>query len=370
MNRVDLKELGVSITTPSLTIFMSLQFERRPVEKFHHLFGKAMAALKERYPDQMAGIVTDVQVLLSQVDLEQNFQSVALFINKYSARAYVLPFDLPDTIHVDKSFFIQPILNILNRVTFGWVIVIRHSVPYLFEAYEHSLLEVVHRHNGWQGERVEKMSDVGGQICEMPVERWGAQCRYATPQEFIAKIDAYLKHFLTGCSTDNGVAGHGNLAPLVLVAGQRDLDAFEQYSAYRDFAKLVPAQQNIFSQEELLKRAWPLISNYYGHWQRENLKELQEAVKAELVVKGVEAVWKAIRQDRVRLLCVERDLHLPACENLATTEVTPGTSCGNLRAIDAIDEILEIARSKGVRVSLYDHGELKAYDAIAAVLAD
>src|SRR5205085_1134474 len=132
----------------------------------------------------------------------------------------------------------------------------------------------------------------------------------------------------------------------------------------------IPAQHNIFSQDELLKLAWPHIKKYYEHWQRENLKELKDAVKAQLVVQGVEAVWKAIRQDRVRLLCVERDLHQPACENLATTEVTPGKVCGNLRAIDAIDEILEIARSKGVRVSLYEHGELKEFDALAAVLTD
>ena len=302
MNRVDLKELGVSLTTPSVTIFIFCQFEHRRVEKFHHWFGKAMAELRERYPDQMAGIVTDVQVLLSQVDLEQNCASVALFINKYIARAYVLPFELPDMIHIDKGFYIQPVLNILNRVTFGWVVVIRNNVPYLFEAYENSLLEVVHRHNSWQGEQVERMSDAGGQICEMPVERWGAQCRYATPQEFIAKIDAYLKHFLTGCTTDNEVAGHGNLAPLVLVAAQHDLDAFEHYSIYRDFVMTVPAQQNIFSPAELLKRAWPLIKKYYEHWQKENLKELKDGVKAQIVVQGIEAVWKAIRQDRVRLL--------------------------------------------------------------------
>lgn len=359
MNRVDLKELGVSLAVPSITIYVSILGEVRPLEKLHHMFGKALAQAREQYPEKMDGLAKEIQVYLAQINVEKNCESVVFFINKYVARAYALPFNLPDTINISNMFETKPILAILNRLPLAWVLVIRSHTPYLFEVYESALLEVVHRHNTWTGEQVERLSDMGGEVCAIPVTEWGAKCRYATPKEFMAKIDGYLKHFI-----------NANREPLVVVANIEDLDNFEQYSKHQEFAQMVSAVNDLFSHEELLKRAWPLIMKQYAAFQKEDLHELKDAVKAKLSVQGVEAVWTAARQDRIRLLCVDRKLQKAACENLATTVATPGTECGSLRPIDMVDEIIELARGKGIRVSFCDASELKAYGGIAAILTD
>lgn len=370
MNRVDLKELGVSLATPSITVYITLVGEVRPLEKIHHMFGQALKEARQKFPENMNGIAQEIQAYIAQINIEKDCKSVAFFMNKYVARAYALPFELKDAIYIEKMFVTKPILAILNRLPLGWVLVIRSHTPYLFEVYETALVEVVHRHNTWTGERVERLSDMGGEVCEIPVTEWGAKCRYATPQEFMTKIDGYLKHFIHDYSAHDGIPGHAHIEPLIVFADQKDLMTFEKFSCYAEFAQTVAAARDLFSHEELLKRATPLIQKQYAQFKREDLHELKDALKAKLGVEGVEAVWTAARQDRIRLLCVDRSLQQPACEDLATTVAKPGTQCGSLRPIDMVDEIIELARGKGIRVSFYDDHELVVHGGIAAVLTD
>lgn len=365
MNRVDLRELAICHCKPSLTLLISCEDMRikvgRRVEKLHEMFGAAMKQIKEQYNEhELAGFVQEPHLLESQIEIDDpTCESVAIFVNKSVARAYALPFDLPDTTIINDMFACFEVQKVLNRIPRYWLLVIRHQIPYLFEGYESSVSEVIHRHTNWQGEEVFEAEDLGGLVCDLPTQQWGAQCRYQNNEEFYAKVDAYLGHFL---DVDR--------LPLVLLASAEDIEQFKKYSSYGKSVIASSEMIALLSQAQMAKMMWPSVKKYYDHQRTQHLHLIREACEAHLCLTNVADIWKVLHEDRVRMLCVEEQLHQAACEDLAHAKVTIKSSCGHLRSIDVIDDIIELALSKGITVSLYPKGELSAYHGIVALIRE
>jgi len=359
MNHVDLRELSVHATSPALTVFVSLQNERRRVDKVNAMYGQARAEFKKKYPQDWEKILVDVHVLLSHVDIEKDCLGVVLFLNKSLARAYPVAFEVQDTIFCGNHFLTRPLAHALNRLQRFWLLLLHNQTPYLFEGYDHTLSEVVHKHMTRTGEESFEVQEAAGKVCTMPTQQWGPQCRYASVQDYIKKIDAYLDHFF---STED--------LPLVVVGSRSDLEKFEQYSTFHEKIIANHAIEGVFSTEALLKAVLPAVRRHAAKIVKQELKELAQAHKANLTAQGAEAVFKIVRSDRARLVCVERQLQESACEDLATASAKKGTDCGSLKKIDIIDEVLELCASKGIRVALLDKGVMAEYDGIAAILTD
>ena len=365
MNRVDLRELAICHCKPSLTLLISCEHVRskvdRRVEKLHEMFGAAMAQIKNQYNEhELAGFVQEPHLLESQIEIDDpTCESVAIFVNKTIARAYALPFDLPDTTIINNMFGCFEVQKVLNRIPRYWLLVIRNQVPYLFEGYESSVTEVVHRHTSWQGEETFEAQDLGGLVCDLPMQQWGSQCRYQNIEEFYAKLDAYLRHFL-----------EVDKLPLVLLAGGEDIEQFKKHSVYNKHVLVSSEMVALLSQAQMAKMMWPSVKKYYDHQRTQHLHLMREACEAHMCLTNVADIWKALHEDRIRMLCVEEQLHQTACEDLAHAKVTVKPSCGSLRSIDIIDDILELAISKNISVSLHPQDGLSAYHGIVALIRE
>lgn len=357
MNYVDIKELGIHSKGPAVTIYLSCEFEKRSVEKLNHLFGKAMAQLKEQFPQEAPDVKLDVHFIQSQIDFSQKYlKSVAIFVNKHIARVYGLPFALPDTISLDATFLLAPLIYALNRHDRFWLLLL-HKTPHLFCGYEDALVEVVHKHRTREGEKAYDIQDAAGEICTIPVDQWGARCRYKTSEEFIAALDGYLEHFIDD-----------ERLPLLVTGAPDQVDLFKQHSRYAPEAHVL--KQSALLLPELLKQALPVVHKLYAEHRKADLKAVKDACKAKMCAQGAEAVFKAAHQDRIKVLVVERTLKVPGCEDQARADAHKATHCGSLKPIDLVDEIIRVCRSKGVEVSLFEHGELEEFDGIAAALTD
>lgn len=358
MNHVDLGELAVHVTSPALTVYVALPYERRPLEKVQAAYAQACHEFKKKYPQDAAQVLADLHLLLSQVTLEAPAKTVIFFLNKYVVRAYVVPFELPDTIRCDTRFLLEPIMYTLNRTPHFWVLLLRQQTPYLFEGYHDALIEVVHKHVTQQGERSYVIQDAAGNVCHLDSQQWGPHCRYASEEEFIKKIDGYLEHF---------IEPHDSL---VIAGSKTDLETFATYSAFQKDVIASHHLEGLFSHEALLKALVPTVIKHEAKVVKQGLKEFMQASRAKLTVHGAEHVFKMLRADRVRLVCVEKDLHEAACEDLATASAAKGTDCGSLKPIDIIDEILELCVSKGVRYVVVEKGALADFQGIGAVVTD
>lgn len=325
------------------------------------MFGAAMAQIKKQYSDhELAGFVKEPHLLESQIEIDdENCKSVVIFVNKSIARAYALPFDLPDTTYINDMFACFEVQKILNRIPRYWLLVIRRQVPYLFEGYASTVTEVVHRHTSWQGEEVFEAQDLGGLVCDLPAQQWGAQCRYQNIEEFYAKLDHYLRHFL-----------EVDKLPLVLLAEGEDIEQFKQHSAYSKHVLVSSQMVALLSQTQMAKMMWSSVKKHYDHQRAEHLELMVDASEAHMCLTNAADIWKALHEDRIRLLCVEEQLHQAACEDLAHAKVTVKPSCGSLRSIDIIDDIIELAIGKNIPVSIYPKDALSAYHGIAALIRE
>ncbi len=357
MNRVDLRELSASVAQPSVTITLSFAGERHRVDHLRHMVGKARAQLVAQFPDA-SSLIPEIHIIESQVDITRA-PALLICINKFMVRVYELPFTMEDEIVIGSMFATQKVASVLNRTDRFWVVLINKDTPYLFEGSQEMLIEVVHRHTSWYGEGITSLSDAAGKTCPQP---WDTSCRYTNPEDFIKKIDEYLSHLV-----------NGDPLPLVLVADKKNEAAFLKYSKFAvrqekgHTASVIAVHSAPVAPEQLHALVFPHVQTWYKRRAAELLKKATLAREAHMITDDALRALKALQEDRVTLLCVERDFFMPGCEDRYADQVVVARSCDVTQPIDIIDSIIEAALSRSIPVAFYDHRTLAPAKHIIAV---
>jgi len=353
MNRVDLRELAVHVTYPAISLFISCDTIGQYHKKIHELLLRAIHELTPRVDKKMLATITEhCNKIQAQIPTDGTYQGIACFISVHGARLYTVPFVVDEQVVVDKMYTVTDILTKLNRAVRYWVVVINKTTPYFFEGYQQQLTEVMHSHSTFvNGQQPVTIAQTARLICDEKLK-----CRNATTEEFVGAIDKHLQHFI-----------HSDPLPIVLVASEASQADFMNHSEYTDAVAGVVVTDELLSMKDIAQRAWPLIEEYTDAHKKKALKQVREADEAQMCVYDIKTVWKLLHADSIRMLCVDEKLHVPVCEDIVQSAIAQKSDCGSLRAVDAVDEIIEYAHGKNIPIYLCTAAELKKYQGLVAI---
>lgn len=359
MNYSDIRELSLYRGTLSVSLCIVCNDRFGCINKITTLCLEAAHKVRERYdsPEGHA-LAKKLESLQSRIPVESHIQSVALFVNESIAWAYPLAYTVQDATYIDDHFVTDTIVRNLVRATRYWVLVLYHDKPFLFDGYDGTLLEIVHRHTTRTGEERVTLNDLAGRVCGANPAVWGRNCRYATKQEFVHHLDESLQHFI-----------ESDPLPIVCCGDTASIEAFRSYSEYADRILISLPLDRLYDREDLQVKVWSLVQRGYDHLRQEMLRNLQEACTAHLCVRGITSVWRALHEGRAQFICLEKKYEPSVCELRMSDDLTFSSTCRDGVIKNGIDVLLEVALRMGVPFCWYPASTLAQYSRVAAIVS-
>lgn len=358
MNYADIHELAIHQGRPAASLYILCTDGRGCINKINAKCLEAAAQARDLYKSEAGEqLAKKLESLHSRIPIEAHVKSVAIFVNEHIAWAYALPYATRDQVLVSDRFVVEDIIRHLGQSLRYWVLVLFHGKPFLFDGYDETILEVVHRHNLKTGEERIDLSDLAGRVCLPSV--WRTNCRYKNVLEFIRAVDRDLGHFV-----------EADPLPLICFADKESLETFRQHSHYADRILLSVPIDRLYDQEDLQLILWPLLQKNYAHLQTEMLAKLREACHAHLCARGVVAVWRALHEGRAQFICIAREHAQVVCELPLLDTVMISQDCHDGSPKDGIQLLVELALREGVPLCWYDDKRmLEEFSYVAAIVS-
>lgn len=358
MNYADIRELGVYQKGLAVSLYVVCNDRWGCINKINAMCLEAAAQVRTKYPNpEGEALAKKLESLYSRIPVESHIRGVALFINESITWVYPLPYTTEDAIIIANRFVTEGIVHNLGRAMRYWLLVLFHGKPFLFDGYDDTILEIVHRHVLKDREEKVDINDLAGRVCREKTS-WGVNCRYATVKEFIRVVDRDLQHFI-----------EADPLPIVCCADQQSLEAFRTYSYYADRVLLSIPIDHLYDREDLQEQLWPLVQKSYAHLQKEMLIKLQEACEAHLCAQGIVQVWRALHEGRAQFICISRGYTEQICALPATDTIVISSSCHDGTIKDGVDALIELALRLGVPLCWYSDNSLQEFSHVAAIVS-
>ena len=304
--------------------------------------------LSEFEKRRISGLVSKLKKLVTAVDIRQNLDGLAIFVNQGFEKIVRLPFPVKERVIIDETFATRDIIRAMNRGINYYTLSLSAGFVMLFEAHRDSFVEVAE----W------------GFPFVNPFQR-GSNLEESTSQK-----ETRLKEFFNTVDKSFSKIHHYHPLDLVLAGVQRNLAYYQDQADLRDI--LITTIEGNFdhtSAHDLGKIVWPPVKEVMSVKRIKVIKQMEEALGIKKLVSGIEEVWNLAIQNRGQILVVEEDYQQPAIIHPADNSVTitevsdkPGVTD------DLVDEIAEKVVSSGGRVIFVDNGTLKKYDRIGLIL--
>lgn len=315
MNRRDIQILRIHVGAPAITLVM-------PCDK---------QKIQKKIKEMMQEIQSDAAIMASMAGhFEALFDhmycppetTIALFVNKYAAYLYRLPFAMPEIAACDITFKLDSIAAHMNRLRRYWVFDCSSEKMNLYEGSDDFLVEIDKTHT-----RV----DESGLIFN--------------PTGGINSLGDYFEQ---------------DHIPICLVGEPQ-----ETYSLVMD----APFREQVVAQATGMYDVGPLMSKYFNKRLYESIEQLKQMKPDLQYATSLQEIITAARQGQVKTILFEKGYHIDACEERVTRQViTEERSCPyGYQKISLIDQIIESVCSKGGELlvapddSLVDYGRMVAF---------
>ncbi|NLX35248.1 MAG: hypothetical protein GXY68_00990 [Chloroflexi bacterium] len=310
--------------------------------------------LREFNQRDLAPLLERFDRLVAEIDYTNALDGLALFVNRDISRAFYLPFDLPERVVVDESFFTRDLVYALNRTPRYWVLTLGEQPTRLYEAVREDLTEV---------------TDVGfplthtgpGGAARLPGGRGVSRSAYRDEyhRQFFRRVDATLSALLAQ-----------DPLPVVVVGVNRFLAFYDEITANaRHIVARVEGSHTATAPKELGELVWPPVKASLAAQRIERLDELGRAVGAQRSASTIGEVWRLAHDGRGELLLVEEDYHYPALVDETGRHLAPADDDTAPEVLDdAVDDVIETVLRQGGRVVFVDAGQLAEHGRIALVL--
>jgi len=359
MNRHDIQLLQQVRGNPALTITLPTHRtspdNRQDPIRVRNLVTEATNRLLEQFGRrEIEPLLTRLESLVSEIDFRYTLDGLALFVTQDFARAYQIPFDLPERVVVDETFATRNLVFALNRTPRYWTLVLSEQPTRLMEGVRDTLVEIT------EGEFPMSHEGPGGAL-KLPGGPGVQKSAYRDERhrQFFRQVDAALKPFLAE-----------DPLPLAVVGVDRFLAFFNEVTAHQDaILTTLTGSHDKTSPHELAQLVWPLVEANLADKRQAVMDELGRAVGEQKIASSVGEVWRFAQEGRGALLVVEEDFHYPATVDASGMHLSPAddpTAPGVLD--DAVDEIIEVVLSKQGRVVFVDNKQLTEHQRIALVL--
>ncbi len=303
--------------------------------------------LNEFQKREINPLIEKMQALANNVDISRTHDGLGLFINKDFAEKVDLPFRVRERVIIDQTFATRDIIKAVNRGTRYYLLAITAHNARLMSCFREQAEEVT---DGFPIENDMEFAQFN--LSDLSREK------KKKLKEFFNNVD---KRVLETIKKDP--------EKLVLAGVEKNLSLYREVADNKEIILThLTGNFDNTSAHDLGRKAWPLVREKMQEIRSEALKELHKAVGNGKYASGLPQVWNLTSQGRTSLLLVEEDYQQPAKLENENTITLLEKSQGNGTMEDAVDEVAELALSKGGRVLFVENGSLKDHDKIASIL--
>ena len=260
-------------------------------------------------------MLTSANDLLVNRDFWQNpSDGLAVFISKDTSRTFRLPANFEEAVVVGKSFYVQPLLPLLNGNGIFYILSLSLNQNKLFRASKDNIEEVELKDVPKNMEEAlmieDKQKNLGFQtMTDNTVGGTGAGERPAIHYGQGVEDDKKEKVLRYGQELDNGLSGQieDESAPMVVAAVDYLIPIFQQASSYRNLLEEgVVGNPERHDLKELHSLAWKIVEPIFMRSQQEAIDRFNELHGQQngLATNDLDTAVKAAIGGRVETLLV------------------------------------------------------------------
>lgn len=353
----ELKSLQAHREYPSVSILApthrTAPLNKQDRIKVTNLVNKAVDRLHGEFNKrEVAPLVKNLLGLVRQVDWKHTLDGLALYASNTQTAAFSMPFKVKPRAVIDETFATRDLVYSFNRAPAYRVLTLGHQVR-LFDAWttvldEHREKPFPMTHRGPGG--ASKLP--GGKGINISAQRDDAQ------RKFFSSVDDVLE-----------ALQKTNPLPLVIAGVERNLAFFREVTRQSsNIVGMLAGQYDKTSLRDLGALVWPVFEAGATVRRTEALIQLDQAVSMQRHNSGIDQVWRAAVEGRIKTLLVEKDFHYPADLSPEGDRLLPYSGKGASALDDAVDEVIERVMQTGGEVFFYAAGDLDIHQGIAAVL--
>lgn len=336
MTRKDLLFLQSQQEYPSVSIIMNLH-QAMPDRQANRIKAKnALQEVKNRLLQEFSErdikqVMDNLHALSDAAGFEQtNAKAVAFFANQNFKEMYYLPVHVNDHIAINASFNIRDILWALNRMPKYWVLALSEKPTRFFYGVHDALSEIIEPAKDDMGQDqdgfpytylppdVASKNDLhknagrmqfssghtgdGSQVISVGIDE-----RHETEQKrkFFERVFKLAQRFL-----------EPEHLPLVVVADDKNYGYMEKITKDYGIACRVNGDYCKRTAFDIAQVVWPEVSKYLEQERQKKLKEFTEqAMGSSHHAFGIESVWRAAQEGRIKDLLVEENFQVAGFVN-------------------------------------------------------
>jgi hypothetical protein len=394
MTRKDLLFLQSQQEYPSVSIILNLA-QAMPDRQGNRIKIKnAIDEVKDRLLQEFSAreiksVLDNVQTLTEALNLDQTrAHALALFANQNFKEAYSLPVHVKESVTINSTFETRNIIWALNRIPKYWVLALSEKPSRFFYGTRDTLSEIIEPAKDTFGQdqdgfpytylppdvssKSEMMGESGKDFVNRGhtgagyiVQSLEADARYYDDhkRKFFERVFKLAERFLAV-----------EPLPLVIVCEDKNHGYFEQVSHHYPVAGWLRGDYCKRTVAGLEEAVWPIMREYLEKERQKKITEFTEqAMGTPQHAFGIDAVWRAAQEGRVKDLLIEEDFEVAGIvnpDNKFNLLLTPKGEAKEVLADDIVNLLIETVLSKGEKVSVTfcAPGSLKKYGQVAAVL--
>ncbi len=299
-----------------------------------------------------------------EIDFHAGGGTFVAFIDEDDIQTFQLPFTTAQKVVVDTTFEVRDLIFTLNRLTTYWVLKLSLKDTRLYFGFEDKLFEdtdffMPSYDNAFTERRKEYGSLYRSRIGGYDQEKKETETRKLYFKRIAEKVEEILDETPT--------------IPLFVMGTEKNIGYFRHATKLgKQVAAEIPGNYEFLTIGEVGKLIWPEVLRWVERRRADFLKtELEEAYKAKRVATGIEEVWKAAVEQRIRILGVERKFIQPAAvkqDNPYQIRLGDTAPQGFRLHQDLVDDIIEAAlQKKETEVVFVEPDDLKAHGRIVAI---
>jgi len=328
----ELKRLTATRQGPCVTIYMPTHSATRDGQqdalRLKNLVGQAECSLIDqgmRGPDAKK-LLAPVRDLPAEPGFwEKRARGLAVFLSDGIFDRFRVPLELDETVIVNRRFQVKPLLPLLSTNDQFFLLAISQNRVRFFEGRRFSIREVTvegmpdnmeHALNIDSAERGSQVhsamrGDLGKQAAVFHGHGGEREVAKDDLARYFRMIDAALHREL-----------RDQHAPLVLAGVQYLLPIYREVSSYAHIAAdELPGNPDHLNEQELHRRAWPLVEANVGNARQEATAKYRQLAGTGKTANDVRQIVPAAHQGQVETLFVDRSSHEWGLYDPATGEV-------------------------------------------------
>ncbi|QHT69426.1 hypothetical protein GXP67_23670 [Rhodocytophaga rosea] len=386
-----LKSLSNQSAYPSVSILLPLENERTPT--FVAPEHKLKVLVQETY--QRLSNIEDEQALQTirqkldniaeNIKFDNGDKSMGIFVSPDHEEVIKLPFSVESNVFIGDNFQIRDLVQVRNQLNEYLVLMIsekkvlalRGSGPSLsviqVPEMPASMAEQEVPGAALDTNEIEDAIDTSVEP-DAPSPKGQADEDANSNQSSIQGVsyDEKQRPYLTKIDQALGKYLTQESLRVVLVGVDKKISHFLKFSKNENkVIGTVNGNYDYAPPQTISELVWPVVQNKMQEEKENLLSELQESVGRNLYVSGIDAVWKAAFEGRVRTLLIEENYQVRGLildEGYSLSLDVPDTYNGPGRiAEDAVDDLIELVMSKAGNVVFVENGKLGDHQQLAAI---